>query len=358
MSSISSKCFLALLIVALLASFTGCTGAARSARGKAIVSIVLDRSGSMTVNGGAAALQSAGPTFVADFDNAIDEVAMISFSSNATVDVPINYNFKTPIDHAIATMRFMGGTFGTGAGTQPILSPTTGAPLSLAQLQNDSVVVQPKQKVVKVVVYFTDGLMNTIQDNFYCKGKDGSGLTLVNYGGYDFGISVGFFDPASATTLWGTGGMGGPNGFSPGPGVFPNGFAYDNAGEICRNAQGQPVTTFPSQQSGTQEKFTRANITAEAQYRAIVTANALRTEAPLPTYIYTIGLGSSVSPTTQALLAQLANDPNYPTYIPGQPAGQFFYIADCPSPSCTAELNTAFQAIASKVHLQSRRPKK
>jgi hypothetical protein len=203
MSSISSKFFLALLIVALLASFTACTGAARSARGKAIVSIVLDRSGSMAVDGGAAALQSAGPTFVADFDNATDEVAMISFSSNATVDVPINYNFKTPIDNAIAALHFMGGTFGTGAGNKPILSPTTGAPPSLAQLQNDSVVIQPKQKVVKVVVYFTAGLMNTVQDNFYCKGKGGSGLTLVNYGGYDAGNSVGFFDPTSATTLWG-----------------------------------------------------------------------------------------------------------------------------------------------------------
>jgi hypothetical protein len=219
MSSINSKCFLALLIVALLLPFTGCTGAARSARGKAIVSIVLDRSGSMAVDGGAAALQSAGPTFVADFDNATDEVAMISFSSNAIVDVPINYNFKTPIDNAIAALRFMGGTFGTGAGNQPILSPTIGAPLSLAQLQNDSVVVLRGQKVVKVVVYFTDGLMNTVQDNFYCKGKGGSGLTLVNYGGYDAGISVGFFDPTSATTMWGTCmGMGCGHGF---PLAFP-----------------------------------------------------------------------------------------------------------------------------------------
>jgi hypothetical protein len=148
--------------------------------------------------------------------------------------------------------------------------------------------------------------------------------------------------------------------FPPGLPGFSNGFVYDNPGDICRNAQGQPVTTFPSQQSGTQEKFSRANVTAEAQYRAIVTANALRTEAPIPTYIYTIGLGSSVSLTTQALLAQLANDPNYPTYIQGEPAGQFFYISGCPSPSCTAELNTAFQAIASKVHLrlQSRPPGK
>ena len=330
----------ALLVVALLVPFTANAVAAQAAHGKVIMSIVLDRSGSMVQDGGAAALQSAGPMFVGDFNNSIDEVAMISFSDNARVDVPINYNFRNPIDNAIAALTFVGGTFGTGAGTQPILSPTIGAPLSLAQLQNDSVVVRPGQKVVKVVVYFTDGLMNTIQDNFYCKGEGGSGLTLINYGGYDSGSYVAFFDPTSATTIWGTCEMG-----------CPNGFPYDNQGDICKDAHGQLVTTFPSQQYGTQERFLRAKVTAEAQYRAIVTANALRTEVPIPTYIYTIGLGSSVSLTTQALLAQLANDPNYPTYIQGQPAGQFFYIPDCPSPSCTAELNAAFQAIASKLHL-------
>ena len=331
---------LAWLMVALLVPFTAITVVAQAAQGKVIMSIVLDRSGSMVSDGGATALQSAGPTFVGDFNNVLDEVAMISFSDNARVDFPINYNFKTPIDNAIAALNFVGGTFGTGAGTQPILSPTIGAPLSLAQLQNDSVVVRPGQKVVKVVVYFTDGLMNTIQDNFYCKGRGGSGLTLINYGGYDTGNDVGFFDPTSATNEWGycSGGC-------------PRGFPYDSQGDICKDAHGQLVTTFPSQQYGTQEAFIRANVTAEAQYRAIVTANALRTEAPIPTYIYTIGLGSSVSLTTQALLAQLANDPSYPTYIEGQPAGEFFYIRDCPSPSCTAELNAAFQAIASKLHL-------
>src|SRR5208283_1914817 len=148
-----------------------------------------------------------------------------------------NYNFKTPINRAIAAMGFIGGTFGTGAGTQPILSPTIGAPLSLAQLQNDRVVIRPKQKVVKVVVYFTDGLMNTIQDNFYCKGVGGTGLTLINYGGYDSGLQVAFFDPASATIDWGL--------YRPG-----RGFPYDARGDICRDISGNTVTTFPSQQLG------------------------------------------------------------------------------------------------------------
>ena len=305
------------------------------ARGQVIMSIVLDRSGSMSGNGGGTALQSAVPTFVGDFDNTIDEVAMISFSSNATVDFGINHNFKTPINNAVAAMHFAGGTFGTGAGTQPILSNTVGAPLSLAQLQNDSVFVPPGQNVVKVVVYFTDGLMNTIQDNFHCGGTNNNNLTLINYGGYDSGTQVDFFDPTSATD-WGH--------YTSGAG-----FPYTFGGAICRDINGNIVTTFPSQQSGTPVAFTRANVTAEAQYRAIKTALALRTETPVPTYIYTIGLGSGVSSTTQAFLAQLANDPSYPTYISGQPAGEFFYIPDCPSSACTTELNAAFLTIASKL---------
>ncbi|MDR3746647.1 MAG: hypothetical protein P4M04_00560, partial [Acidobacteriota bacterium] len=91
----------------------------------------------------------------------------------------------------------------------------------------------------------------------------------------------------------------------------------------------------------------------EAQYRARKTATALRTESPVPTYIYTIGLGPSVGAATQAFLAELANDPAYPaTYVVGQPAGEFFDVPNCPSASCTSELTTAFQTIKSKVLLR------
>ena len=310
----------------------------RSARRKVIMSMVLDRSGSMTSDGGALAIQSAVPTFISQFNKSFDEVALLSFSDNATINFPIGYGFITPIDSAVASMQFAGGTFGTGAGNQPILGPTIGAPMSLADLQNNSVVIKPRKrkKVSKVLVYFTDGLMNTVQDNFYCGSSAPS--VLINYGGYDTGTFVGFLGPTSATTIWGTCNHG-----------CGRGFPYNANGAICKNAQGLPVTTFLSQQTGQETAFSRANVTAESQYRAIYTANAMRTESPVPTYIYMIGLGTSVSPPAQAFLAQLANDPRYPTYIPSQPAGEFFYIPDCPSPICTAELNAAFQAIASKL---------
>jgi len=311
-------------------------------RGKLVMSIVLDRSGSMGSDGGGAALQSAVPSFVADFSNTSDEVAMISFASNATVNVCMNYNFITPITNAVKALSFSGGTFGTGAGSNPSPSSTIGPPLSLAEQQNDTVTPQPGQNVTKVVVYFTDGLMNTIQDTFNCPAA-----TLINYGGYDVAstdnsTTPDFFDPANGTD-WGTISTSGTS-----KGALP----YDNARDYCKSAPGIYVTTFYSQGNNKQESFLQSSVTAEAQYRALATATALRTETPIAAYIYVIGLGSGVSSNTQAFLKQIANDPTSATYNPNQPAGLFLYVPNCPSATCTTDLNIAFQTIAAKILLR------
>lgn len=297
---------------------------ATATRGKLVMSIVLDRSGSMQNNGGAAALQSAIPTFINDFDNNVDNVALISFASSSAVNFPIGSNFQQPIKSAVAAMHFTGGTFGTG-GTY---LADVGPPIALAQDQNDRVPAQHGQNVTKVMVYFTDGLMNTIQDTFACTNH---GNTLYNYGGYDSGSNFDFLSPTDGTD-WG--GLQGQN-----PPYPPNSY--------CAG-----VTKFYSQQYQKNVSFSRTNITAEAQYRAIQTANAMRAENP-GTYIYTIGLGSGVNSSTQAFLQTLANDPaNSSTYNPNLPAGLFLYVPDCPSTTCTSELNTAFQTIASKILLR------
>ncbi len=308
------------------------------------MSIVVDRSGSMcggsnqcesglTGDDGGEALQSAVPTFLNLFNNSVDEVALLSFSNNGRIDFPIGTGFQGPISTLVTEMEFVGGTFGTGAGTGALLSSTIGAPMSLADELNNSVPIIQGQSVVKVMVYFTDGLMNAVQDNFYCGTSAPS--VLINYGGLDSGTDVAFFDPTCSPNLafngcanetghvpeWGY--CGGSTCYNL-SGTQVSGMIYDAAGDICKNASGQPVTTFLSQQTGQQTTFTRANVTAEAQFRAIVTASNMRGESPVPTYIYTIGLGDSVSTTTQAFLAQLANDPSsqwqsYYTYNPNQP---------------------------------------
>ncbi len=359
-------------------------------RGKLVMSIVLDRSGSMcggsapcgsgSGDDGGEALQSAVPTFVSMFDNSLDEIALISFSDNTVINSAIGTGFQSPIDTAVAAMQFSGGTFGTGAGTGSVLSATMGPPLSLADAQNTSVPIIAGQNVIKVLVYMTDGLMNAVQDNFHCGGTTNSTLTLINYGGYDSpNTVVGFMDPTCTPNLQVTGCTNsgetghvaewgycdGTNGCYNMSGTKTSGgFIYDTAGDLCKNASGSPVTTFTPQQPGKCADgttppcpFSRTNVTSEAQYRAIQTANTMRAESPVPTYIYTIGLGSGVATGTQAFLAQLANDPSsqwssYYTFNSTQPRGEFFYVQNCPSAQCTADLTNVFDTIAARVLLR------
>ena len=283
---------------------------AQATRGKLVMSMILDRSGSMSSNGGATALPPAVTTFVNYFDNNEDEVAMISFASNATLDVAINYNFITPITNAANALKgkFSGGTFGPGG-------------ITLAKSQNDSVPVTPGQNVVKVAVYFTDGYVNVIQDTLSCSGK----ATQYNYGGYDSGSTVAFFDPSTGTSL----------------ATFDGNKTWSPSNYCLKSVAG-----FTSAIDGTTKSFTRANVTADAQYRALQTAAAMRAEGM---YVYSIGLGSSVD---KSFLQQIANDPASSAYDASQPVGMAAFAANCPSSQCTAELQQVFQTIAARILLR------
>jgi Flp pilus assembly protein TadG len=120
------------------------SSSAQTTRAKLIMALVLDRSGSMNLNGGAQALPPAVDNFLTYFDNSNDQVAMVSFSTLATVNVPIQTNFQTVITNAVNKMAFGGATF-SQAGMQN------------GQTQINSVVVPAGQNVVKVAVFFTDG---------------------------------------------------------------------------------------------------------------------------------------------------------------------------------------------------------
>jgi Flp pilus assembly protein TadG len=283
---------------------------AQATRGKLIMSLVLDRSGSMNGNGGAAALPPAVIAFINYFDNANDEVAMVSFASNASVDVPVAYNFKTPITNASNALKgkFSGGTFGPGG-------------LTLAKSQNESVPVTAGQNVVKAVVYFTDGYVNVIQDTLLCSGTP----TPYNYGGHDSGSTVDFFGPTTGSSL---ATYDGSHNWSP--------------STFCLKS----LAGFTSAINGSVKSFNRTNITADARYRALRTAADLRAEG---VYIYSIGLGTNVD---QAFLRQIANDPASASYDSAQPSGLAVFASNCPSTQCSAELQQVFQTIASQILLR------
>jgi Flp pilus assembly protein TadG len=285
------------------------TDSAQATRNKLVMTIILDRSGSMDSNGGSTALPPAVIQFIGYFDNTMDQVGMTSFASNATLDYSIATGFKTPITSAVNAMNFDGGTFGLGS-------------LVIAKAQNESVMNSSNQ--IKVVVYFTDGLVNTVQDTFHCTSSWGN--TLYNYGGYDTGTTVDFFKPTDGTD-WGN--------------VDSNGYPPHSPTPDCTG-----VTKFTSQIDGTQKSFTRTNVTADAQYRSLAVANAMRSEGM---YVYSIGLGSSPS---QSFLKQIANDPTSSTYNSSQPAGLAVFATNCPSTSCNAQLQQVFQTIAAKILLR------
>jgi Flp pilus assembly protein TadG len=358
----------------------------QATRSTLVMTIVLDRSGSMcggsapTCGGscsngddGGEALESAVPQFVGNFVENTDYLGLISFASYSRIDVQIETKtFQSDIDTAVSSMQFCGGTFGTGAGSGPIYSTTNGPPMSMADAQNNSVSLGAGVPEVKVVVYFTDGLMNTLQDEFTCTNISGSPV-LLNYGGFDedscsgnLAEGVPTLDPTAenGSSIWGSCYDTAQN-VGDGCGCQDYGLVGNSSGTYCKNGSNY-VTTFPSEKYGGQQTLERQYVTAEAQYRAIYTANQMRGESPVPTYIYTIGLSSAATaPCVEAFLATVANDPNAPNYSgtgctgpspgvfnPALPKGQFFPIPDCPGTQCTAELNNAFDVIAGMVTLR------
>ncbi len=278
----------------------------RMTRPKLIMALVLDRSGSMDpvtgTSGGGVYLPAAVSTFISYFDDTYDEAAMISFASTATVDVPMGQPFKQAISTAASNLNWCGGTFTQGGLTN-----------AFAQINNT--IVPPGQNAMKVVVFFTDGEANIMQDTLSCPAS-----ITWNFGGYNTGSWVGFWNPATTTKSC-----------SDQINDCGNGNSSIGCSPPCS------ATQFHSNQYGTMESFTRANVTAEAMYRSIQVANDMRANNIL---VESIGLGAGVN---MGFLAQVANATNSPTYNPSQPTGQAV-IANDPS-----GLQSVFRQIASKI---------
>ena len=269
------------------------------------MTLVLDRSMSMNpVNGttrGGAYLPGAVTDFISFFSETNTSVAMVSFASTVTNDVPMTNIFKTTIITAMSNFPYAGGTFAPGG-------------LTNALVQNNSVVVPPGQNTLKVVVFFTDGMANVIQQTLGC------GQTF-NFGGYDPpATGVAFFNPDAPATQTGQ--------------AYPLCVSMDYGTPSCCPG----TTQFFSRQNDTFEPFTQASVAAESRYQSIDFANQIRAQGM---YVFSIGLGGSG--VDLSFLQQVANDPNSPTLDPSQPVGQAV-IANDPT-----QLQSVFQQIASEI---------
>jgi len=266
---------------------------AQATRPNLIMSLVLDRSGSMNLNGGAQALPPAVDNFLTYFDNNTDQIADVSFSSVASVDVSIRTNFLNPITNAVNKMAFGGATYSQGG-------------LLDGQAQINSVTVAPGTNVVKVAVFFTDGWANTVEDNLNCPPS-----TLLNFGGCA---------PPEAAVGWCSG--------------------ISFLDPVTGNSRSCGATSFPSQMTGGSLALTQTNIANEAMYRAVQVANSMRSQGMV---IYAIGLGDKIS---QAFLQQVANDPASSTFNPNTPVGEAVFAPTA------ADLQGVFQTIASEILLR------
>jgi Flp pilus assembly protein TadG len=304
---------------------------AQTTRANVIMTLVLDHSTSMQSNDGYQALPIAVQTFLTYFSDTLDQVAVTSFASNSTIDVPMKSNFTSTIKNLVNGWDknfFTGSTFALG-GLQNAAYEECGWAVPTPVPMPTTCPVVPN--TIKVVVFFTDGIANMIQDDLGCPG-----YPLINYGGNapSEGNGVWFDDPKTGNTI-------------PGNGMYGLCEYTSPATPSCCSAK-----KFPSQKDGTLDTFTPTNIAGDAQYRMLQMANTLRS-GTLPNaqsvVIYSIGLGSG--PNTD-FLKQLANTTDSLTYNSSQPSGLEIVATDCPGIQCVSELNQAFQTVATDILLR------
>jgi Flp pilus assembly protein TadG len=274
---------------------------AEAIRNRVVMSIILDKSGSMIYNGGCAALPWSTDAFVNLFDDNVDKAALVTFATVPNTPITMRRPFKAPISTAAHSISCDGSTFMQGG----------------LQQGYDQILTEPVaagDSVLRVAVFFTDGLANTVQETLTCPTS-----RLMNFGGNapTEGTTIAFSDPTTGATLCSG------NGSTPDTPVNPTG---------C----GCSATTFRAA-DGSMKTFTRRNISTEAQNRTLTLANQMRSAGIV---VYTIGLGSNVD---RPFLRNLANSPDAPNYNNGQPSGIAVF------PATAAQITGAFQTIASDI---------
>jgi hypothetical protein len=279
--------------------------ASQATRAQLKLALSLDRSGSMQANSGCQALPDAVETFVDFFDDDRDWLSLNTFASVMTVDMPIREHFKGVVRHAIPWRceQYAGYTF-------------FGDGLDAAFKQNETEVRNQTPTVLKVIVIFTDGKANTIQQQL---ADCAPGLWNVTAGdeGPAHSNDVYLLDPTTGNWVhYST--DGGPILGCPDLDTFPS--------TILRNV----VRHLTGPTAGD-------DIRDEARVRSLAVASAARAAGNI---IYTIGLGNDVEPE---FLKEIANDPTSLHFNPQQVAGEFTFAPTA------GDLQSVFQLVARKI---------
>jgi Flp pilus assembly protein TadG len=281
--------------------------AAESTRSTLIMSLVLDRSGSMNNNGGAQALPPAVTNFIAQFDDTTDYASQISFSPSASVDVPMTQPFIAKIQSAALALTFTTDT-----------CSDEGLTNGMVQIATETNVVA--QSVIRVMIFFTDGMANSF--NY-----------VLNCGPRDIGYN-------------------GPILFDPVTGNINNTGCTVPATLSSIDPTTGAITANAVDASGSSQASCIA-MHYEAQNRAERIAWLARSQGYV---IYCIGMGNPCGNCGECnnffpvlnpvFLENLANTTDSQTYDPTQPVGDFAIATS------SAQLSEVFQTVASKILLR------
>ena len=310
---------------------------AQSTRADVMMTLVLDHSRSMTLNGGQQALPPAVANFLSFFSDTLDQASVSSFGDTGSLNVTMEHNFTNDINNFVNGLGFSGGTYAQG-GLDNAANQLCGWAVPGVYPYNGGCPVVAN--TTKVVVFFTDGWANTNYDVLNTMpGGAACGATPVYYGGC-----------AYPEGQFGAGWCGVPN-----QAPFVNCW-IDAAGNSCPAACRPSSFPVKGPNGGALGSVTNGekNVPNDAMYRAMVWANAMRAQGVI---VYAVGLGDKVS---LQFLQTLASDPTVAgtSYLGVTGNGTALtrglgeWAQDCPGPSCSSELNQAFQNIATDILLK------
>jgi Flp pilus assembly protein TadG len=352
------------------------TATSQTTRRNANIVLVLDRSGSMNINGSCSALMSAVNVFTSQFIDGRDELGMITFSTTSNVDYQPTIHFQTAspsLNTTINTMVCVGATSTAQALTQAY---------SLIKSTNVT-------SALNVILFFTDGGANAVVTTYPIKavgdtrydtynfatseyvGPSSCSASDVLYGGYTdlseslnpTGMTAGVYVVGSNVSI--TAGSPYPppisapgclftssssNACGWGTYTIPcarNDVAYIPAEDAWGNSTFgyKPAFTFTSgQYMGKIRSDSPLAIRNAAINAADSISQQIRADATYDIITYTIGLaGNEPIPMDTDFLERLANDPRASNYNSSQPQGMFMLATD------NASLLDAFNAIASQI---------
>jgi Flp pilus assembly protein TadG len=341
--------------------------AARATRRDVNVMLIIDRSGSLISAGAWGPLQDAAKYFVNQFDVNSDRLGLTTFGTSTRVDYTIQYargsrDFKTDLNNMIDAHQSYGSNF-------------TNPSLGFYKAYKD-ILALGEPNSLNAIVFFTDGVPTAFSNWFdvrLCASNpspcaDNSPKWGTVYGSINSANVYGLMRPDATQVPANEGGghdrvrVSGTSGASdyndvetllrptlPSQGGIglrpfrPEGAAVTspqfqlNLGPNAVDTTGATLISNGSATVRMQEiRDIAENVTLEV-------AKAARTSAGDGIRIYGIGLGGWGEPADHAFMKDIANTPDAPHHVEGEPEGIYYYSPD------SSQLQQAFQTVASEI---------